>query len=98
VRFDLAVIVSNSLFIFLAMKNSLILIYILLLIITITTACVSSLFGVSAFITSLIMGLAFFKFLLVAFQFMDLKKAHSFWKISLIITLGLFVVLIIGIK
>ncbi|WP_116795936.1 cytochrome C oxidase subunit IV family protein [Flavobacterium sp. 103] len=80
------------------MKNSLILVYILLLIITITTACVSSLFGVSAFITSLIMGLAAFKFLLVAFQFMELKKAHSFWKISLIITLGLIVVLIVGIK
>ncbi|QKJ62769.1 cytochrome C oxidase subunit IV family protein [Flavobacterium sp. M31R6] len=80
------------------MKNSLILIYIFLLIITITTACLSSLFGVSAFITSLIMGLAVFKFLLVAFQFMELKKAHSFWKISLIITLGLIIVLIIGIK
>ncbi len=69
-----------------------------MLIITITTACVSSFFVVSAFITTLIMCLAAFKFLLVAFQFMELKKAHSFWKISLIITLGLLVVLIIGIK
>lgn len=80
------------------MKKSLILIYILLLIITITTSCVSSSFGVSAFVTSLIMGLAVFKFLLVAFQFMELKKAHSFWKISLIITLGLLFVLLIGLK
>jgi hypothetical protein len=47
---------------------------------------------------ALIMALAAFKFLLVAFHFMELKKAHSFWKISLIMTLGLLVVLIIGIK
>jgi len=44
------------------------------------------------------MVLAALKFLLVAFQFMELKKAHSFWKISLILTLGLLVVLIIGLK
>lgn len=97
-RFDLAAFVSYTLFIFLAMKNSLILIYILLLIVIITTACVLSSFDVSAFLTSLIMGLAAFKFLLVAFQFMELKKAHSFWKISLILTLGLLVVLVIVIK
>ncbi|HEU4790652.1 MAG TPA: cytochrome C oxidase subunit IV family protein [Flavobacterium sp.] len=80
------------------MKNSLILVFVLLLITTITTSCVSNLFSVSAFVAPLIMALAAFKFLLVAFQFMELKKAHSFWKISLILTLGLLVVLIIGIK
>lgn len=80
------------------MKNSLILVFILLLIITITTTCIVNSFFVSAFIFPVIMVLAAVKFLLVAFQFMELKKAHSFWKISLIITLGLLVVLIIGIK
>ncbi|HEU4789296.1 MAG TPA: cytochrome C oxidase subunit IV family protein [Flavobacterium sp.] len=80
------------------MKNSLILVFVLLLTITITTSCVSNLFSVSAFVAPFIMALAAFKFLLVAFQFMELKKAHSFWKISLILTLGLLVVLIIGIK
>ncbi|HKO76426.1 MAG TPA: cytochrome C oxidase subunit IV family protein [Flavobacterium sp.] len=80
------------------MKNSLILVFTSLLTITIATSCIASSFSVSAFVTPLIMVLATFKFLLVAFQFMELKKAHSFWKISLIITLGLLVVLIIGIK
>lgn len=80
------------------MKKSLILIYVLLLAITITTACVSNSFGVSDFVVALIMVLAAFKFLLVTFQFMELKKAHSFWKISLILTLGLIVGLIVGIK
>ncbi|WP_264564444.1 cytochrome C oxidase subunit IV family protein [Flavobacterium sp. N3904] len=77
------------------MKNSLLLIFILLLTITIVTSYIAISFSVSAFIAPLIMVLAAFKFLLVAFQFMELKKAHLFWKISLTITLGLIVVLII---
>ncbi len=80
------------------MKKSLILVYISLLIITVLTACVSGVFEVSTFVITLIMALAGLKFLLVAFQFMELKKAHSFWKISLILTLGILVVLIIGLK
>lgn len=80
------------------MKKSLILIYVLLLILTLTTSCIAGFSVFSKIGATLIMALAAFKFLLVAFQFMELKKAHSFWKISLIITLGLFVVLIIGIK
>jgi hypothetical protein len=80
------------------MKKSLILIYILLLILTITTSCVANLFVFSVFVVQFLMALAALKFLLVAFQFMELKKAHSFWKISLIITLGLLLVLLIGLK
>ncbi|PJJ09198.1 cytochrome c oxidase subunit IV [Flavobacterium sp. 1] len=80
------------------MKKSLILIYVLLLILTLTTSCIAGFSVFSKIGAALIMTLAAFKFLLVAFQFMELKKAHSLWKISLIITLGLFVILIIGIK
>jgi caa(3)-type oxidase subunit IV len=80
------------------MKNSLILIFVLLLIITIATTCVSNSLGVTAFVIPLIMVFAALKFLLVAFHFMELKKAHSFWKISLVLTLGLIMVLIIGTK
>jgi hypothetical protein len=98
VRFDLAAFISYTLFIFLVMKNSLILVFTSLLVITITTTYVANSFSVSAFIAPVIMVLAAVKFLLVAFQFMELKKAHLFWKISLTITLGLLVVLIIGIK
>jgi hypothetical protein len=80
------------------MKKSLILIFVLLLIATIATSCIANCFILREIMVALIMALAAFKFLLVAFHFMELKKAHSFWKISLIMTLGLLVVLIIGIK
>lgn len=80
------------------MKKSLILIYVLLLIITLATSCIANSSIISTIIVALIMVLATFKFLLVAFHFMELKKAHSFWKISLVLTLGLIVVLVIGIK
>lgn len=80
------------------MKKSLILIYVLLLIITIATSCIANSSIISTVIVALIMVLATFKFLLVAFHFMELKKAHSFWKISLVLTLGLIVVLVVGVK
>jgi len=80
------------------MKKSLILIYGLLLIATMATSFIANSSVIREVVVALIMVLATFKFLLVAFQFMELKKAHSFWKISLILTLGLIVVLIIGIK
>ena len=80
------------------MKKSLILIYGLLLIATMATSFIANSSVIREIVVALIMVLATFKFLLVAFQFMELKKAHSFWKISLILTLGLIVVLIIGIK
>ncbi len=38
----------------------------------------------------LILGVSSIKFLLVAFQFMDLKKAHVAWKIALSIYLLFF--------
>lgn len=97
-RFDLAAIISYTLFIFLNMKKALILVFVLLLILTISTACVSRMSVFSEVSGALIMVLAVFKFMLVAFQFMDLKKAHSFWKICLLLTLGLFTVLIVTLK
>jgi len=80
------------------MGKTLNLTFVLLLLFTFTTACMANAFAISAFIRPLIMVLAVFKFLLVAFQFMKLKKAHPFWKTSLILTLGLLVVLILGLK
>jgi hypothetical protein len=80
------------------MKKSLILIYGLLLISTMATSFIANSSVIREIVVALIMVFATFKFLLVAFHFMELKKAHSFWKISLILTLGLLVVLIIGIK
>ena len=97
-RFDLVAFISNALFVFLIMKKSLILVYVLLLIITFTVVCTVGWFGISDVVALLIMLFAVVKFLLVAFQFMELKKAHSFWTISLTVTLVLFTVLVISLK
>jgi hypothetical protein len=35
------------------------------------------------------------KFLLVAFQFMELKKANPFWKVSLSLVLMLIILLVV---
>lgn len=80
------------------MKKDLILSYVFLLLLTVLSALISNLFIVSVIMVSLLMFFAAFKFVLVAFQFMELKKAHSFWKVILIMTLGLLVILIIGVK
>jgi hypothetical protein len=80
------------------MQKSLILVYGVLIALTIATALIANFMLVSPFVVSLIMGLAVFKFSLVTFQFMELKKANSFWKVSLTLTLGLIVLLIIFLK
>ncbi len=41
-----------------------------------------------------ILGLTFFKFIAVAFYFMELKKANSFWKTSLVLFLLGFIAII----
>jgi len=41
------------------------------------------------FFAFIILGLSFLKFIGVAFYFMELKKANSFWKVLLICFLGL---------
>jgi hypothetical protein len=66
---------------------------ILLIILTSTTAFFSNFYSEWKMVGLLILVLSGIKFILVAFQFMELKKAHSFWK-GLIIT---FLTLFIGI-
>ncbi len=66
----------------------------LLIILTILTAFFSNNFGNFKYITLTILGLSVIKFLLVAYNFMELKKAHSFWKFLIITYLTLFVGLI----
>jgi hypothetical protein len=80
------------------MQKSLIFVYGVLIALTIATALIANFMLVSPFVVSLIMGLAVFKFSLVTFQFMELKKANSFWKVSVTLTLGLIVLLIIFLK
>lgn len=77
------------------MKKTLFITYGLLIVLTASTALISNTMSVSSIAIILIMGLSVLKFLLVSFEFMELKKANSFWKVSLISVLGLIVLGII---
>jgi hypothetical protein len=63
------------------MERSLNVTYLILMVFTVLTAVVSSMALFSGKILVLIiMALAAAKYLLVAFDFLELKKAHFFWK------------------
>lgn len=66
-----------------------------LIALTILTALFSNNFSAFKYIVFIILALSCVKFLLVAFQFMELKKAHIFWKISLSAYLVLFIATIL---
>jgi hypothetical protein len=66
--------------------------WMLLIALTIASALVSKQDG--KYIVLLILILSVFKFLGIAFQFIELKKAHSFWKTALSIYIFLFIVII----
>lgn len=68
------------------MKKKINITYIILLILTITVAVISS----NKSLFSVILVLALLKFWMVAFQFMELKNANGFWKF-LIIVFGLVI-------
>ena len=61
-----------------------------LVLLTITTALFSHTKGLKL-IGFIILALSGIKFLLVAFQFMELKKAHKLWKILLVGLLVIFI-------
>lgn len=67
----------------------------LLILLTLTTALISNASKFTEYAIGLIMAISAIKFLLVAFQFMEMKKAHSFWKFSLLFTLVLIVLPVI---
>ena len=75
------------------MNSTSIITWILLLVLTIASAVFSNMQG--NYIIPIIMALAVIKFIGVAFQFMELKKAHSFWKYLIVTYLTLFVILIL---
>ncbi|MFE3870167.1 cytochrome C oxidase subunit IV family protein [Flavobacterium sp. ZS1P70] len=80
------------------MKKTLLFTYGFLILLTTSTALISNLVAVSGLVVALIMGLSMLKFFLVSFQFMELKKANSFWKGSLIFVLGVIVLVLISLK
>lgn len=77
------------------MKNQFFITYFSLIILTITTALLSDFGSISPFIVALVMVISAVKFLLVAFQFMELKKANPFWKVSLSLVLLLIILLVV---
>jgi len=70
------------------MNKNTTLVWILLVLLTVTVGVISSLHLNMAVI--LILLLSSLKFIGVTFYFMELKKAHLFWKISVLIYLLLF--------
>ncbi len=66
---------------------------VILIILTITTALVSNFIDLKIGVYFILL-LAVLKFIYVAFQFMEIKKAHVFWKVSLTIYLLLFSIII----
>ncbi|MBK9225265.1 MAG: cytochrome C oxidase subunit IV family protein [Flavobacterium sp.] len=77
------------------MKKELTYTFALLLLLTFATFLIVNLHLDSFIKECLILTLFSVKFLLVAFQFMELKKAHSFWKISTIAILIIINLIII---
>ena len=83
----MAVALPYYLFTLLAMEKTYNITWLVLILLTIvSTLFANSEIGYFAFI---ILGLSFLKFIGVAFYFMELKKANSFWKVLLICFLGL---------
>ncbi|MFK5958558.1 MAG: cytochrome C oxidase subunit IV family protein [Lutibacter sp.] len=76
-------------------KSLLVKIWILLVILTISSALVGNNFQHYKYIIAIIIGLTLVKFLGISFYFMGLKKAHSFWKTVVIIYLLLFSIITI---
>ncbi len=75
--------------------NKLTISWVVLLILTIISG-VSSTEG-GKYITALILIMAVVKFVIVSFNFMELFKAHSFWKIVVISYLAIFTVIILSV-
>ena len=73
------------------MKNKDIYTLALLILLTIITAIISVNYNNLKIVPIIILGLGGIKFLAVSFQFMELKKANSFWKI--LISTILFVII-----
>jgi len=68
---------------------------VLLFALTLATAVISRQMDMAAIGVIFIVGLSAIKFLLVAFNFMELKKAHVFWKILLLSYLTVYVAVIL---
>lgn len=73
--------------------NKLTITWIILLILTVISG-ISSTDG-GKYVTVLILVMAIVKFILVSFNFMEMVKAHSFWKVAIISYLSIFTIIIL---
>lgn len=65
----------------------------ILIVLTIASALLSGI--QSNYTVLLIMGISALKFIGVAFQFMELKKAHTFWRVLLLSFLAIYTTLLL---
>ena len=72
------------------MKKEIIITWILLIFLTVISAIISKFYFNGDYLVEIIMLLAVLKFIGVALNFMELKKAHIFWRIFLIAFLIIF--------
>ncbi len=75
-------------------KNILLIIWILLLVLTAVEYTFSEVFRYSKIAFFGIMLASFIKYIGVAFQFLELKNAHPFWKSLSVIIVLLFIIVI----
>ena len=79
------------------MNKSTTITWILLIILTIASALVSNIDG--KYIVLLILFFAVLKFIGITFQFMEIKKAHVFWKVIILgflVTLTLIIIALLA--
>ncbi len=63
-----------------------------LLLLTVAAVFASNTVESSSYLILTVLGLGVIKLLLVAFQFMELKKAHPFWKAAITVVVSLFLI------
>jgi len=74
-------------------KREFIIVWIVLVLLTVVSAIISiSEIGLKI---EIILGLAILKFIGVTFYFMNLKKGHIFWKLSILLFLLMFSIIIL---
>ncbi|WP_298263483.1 cytochrome C oxidase subunit IV family protein [uncultured Lutibacter sp.] len=74
-------------------KNVFLWVWIILILLTMSTALISNSVLSISISALLILGLSSLKFIGVSFYFMELRKAHALWKVSLIVYVLIFMVI-----
>ena len=80
------------------MKKEIIFTWILLLFLTIASAFVANYYTNGDYLVQIIILLAILKFIGIALNFMELKKAHIFWRMATIVFVVFFYIIILIVK